>query len=102
MDVEETNTASTASSSPAPSSPSADSTFIRYGGTGEFAADFRAREPRAALADDLTSGERGAGFVCGDLFTVFNVFFIERGWELIFRRARSNMQMSRPSRLHNT
>uniref|UniRef100_A0ABD2XH65 Uncharacterized protein n=1 Tax=Trichogramma kaykai TaxID=54128 RepID=A0ABD2XH65_9HYME len=28
MDVEETNTASTASSSPAPSSPSADTTFI--------------------------------------------------------------------------
>ncbi|PBC33482.1 hypothetical protein APICC_09972 [Apis cerana cerana] len=31
MDVEETNTASTASSSPRPSSPAADSTFIRSG-----------------------------------------------------------------------
>ncbi|XP_031369575.1 uncharacterized protein LOC102674186 isoform X2 [Apis dorsata] len=55
MDVEETNTASTASSSPRPSSPAADSTFIsvkREPSTEEPSSPLEATSPASILRNN--------------------------------------------------
>ncbi|KAM0727728.1 hypothetical protein ACS0PU_005977 [Formica fusca] len=55
MDVEETNTASTASSSPRPSSPAADSTFIsvkREPSTDEPSSPLEATSPGSILRNN--------------------------------------------------
>ncbi|XP_024220514.2 ecdysone-induced protein 78C-like, partial [Bombus impatiens] len=82
MDVEETNTASTASSSPRPSSPAADSTFIsvkREPSTEEPSSPLEATSPASILrnnneqhyaAADSNSSTPAKSFVacrvCGD------------------------------------
>ncbi|KAK9305354.1 hypothetical protein QLX08_003608 [Tetragonisca angustula] len=65
MDVEETNTASTASSSPRPSSPAADSTFIsvkREPSTEEPSSPLEATSPASILRNN-----NGESLIINDL-----------------------------------
>ncbi|EFN73017.1 hypothetical protein EAG_11309 [Camponotus floridanus] len=76
MDVEETNTASTASSSPRPSSPVADSTFIsvkREPSTDEPSSPLEATSPGSILRNN--NGE-SLKIIINNVYQMFEIIII--------------------------